>query len=252
MIRKFLVLLFVTCATATNVTNVRASHPVCYQIKDLWWSGRLAQKTRADIVGLDAICSKWDNKPDLCNIRSLRAGDQSLTPAERNAPCTMVGAHNRRCMSNPCNHFNTGDCNVQSTQGQCIWITKEMVPIFNKFYAQRGADLLPGYGCYRNPCNMPGYGRAIDECPGRSLPGYYECTWCKGSGDPELVGLGMGCQHVEPLTKSTCAYVNSPGVRKASIIQRIVNQRCQCSVDMYMCESQFREARGVFKFRYGQ
>lgn len=246
MFKICIALLFATVG-AQNTGN----HPVCYQIRDMWWDTRLALKMQSDMVSFDKICSKFDHQTTACNIRSSRANDPNLTPEERNAPCTMVGAKSRRCISNPCNHLNEGSCTVQDTQGICVWLTKEMVPIMNKYYAERGWDLIPGKGCFRNPCQLNGYGRAIDDCPKRSIPGLFNCTWCKGSGDPLLVNLGMGCQIANsPITKAECANVNSKGVPRGSIIQAISNQVCQCSVDYYMCQRVFTSSRSAFKFRY--
>ena len=237
---------------AQNVSiAAQMSHPVCYQINDLWWDTRLALKLQQANTALDVICSKFDHQTTACNLRSSRANDPNLTPEERNAPCTMVGAHSRKCVGNPCNHFNQGECTVQDTQGICVWIEKDMVPVMNKYYAQRGWDPIPGWGCYRNPCNIPGWGKAIDDCPKRSIPGLFECTWCKGSGDAILVGKGMGCQASNLLTsKATCAYVNSKGVARGSIIQSVQNSRCQCSVDFPMCNQVFTSSRSAYKFRY--
>lgn len=227
------------------------SHPVCYKILDTWWNTREAQKTRSVINTMDQDCSVFTGMPEPCNVRSSRGSISGLTPAQKNAFCTMVGAHSSRCIGNPCNHLNTGDCTIQQTQGQCMWVTKENLPKINDFYVSRGISPLPTHGCYRNPCNLPGYGKQDQECPTKSIPGILDCTWCKGSSDPLLIGKGIGCQMTIDTTTSLCAPVNNNEVMKSSIMQRIVNSRCQCSADYTMCNLLVSNSQSEFQPRYG-
>lgn len=227
-----------------------ASHPVCYKILNTWWNTREAQKTRSIINTMDQDCSVFTGTPDPCNKKTTRGGIAGLTPAQKVASCTMVGAHNSRCIGNPCNSLNTGDCSIQQTQGQCFWITKENLPKINAYYVSQGIAALPTHGCYRNPCNLPGYGKQDQECPTKSIPGVLECTWCKGGGDPLLLGEGMGCQMTIDTTQSLCAPVNSNGVPKSSVMERVVNARCQCSTDYTICDMIVSNTRSQFRPAY--
>ena len=216
----------------------KTNHPICTTIANTWFNSRIAQKIRQDITTQDTICNVFDNLPDLCNHADLRPtipppNGGSWTPEQLSARCTMVGAHSKRCLNNPCNHLNTGECNIQSTQGQCIWITKEMLPKYNAVYKAKGWNLLPGHGCYRNPCNLPGYGKAVDECKEHNSPGLFECTWCYGIGP--LKDLGIGCQLTVPTTQAQCAPVNSPEAPQSSVMVSRSNYNCQCSMRFVMC-----------------
>jgi hypothetical protein len=88
------------------------NHPVCYKILDTWFVDREQDKTRATITTMDTTCSTFDGQPLECNVKSSRS-DPSLTTAQRNALCTTVGAHDKRCLSNPCNSLNNMDCTLQ-------------------------------------------------------------------------------------------------------------------------------------------
>jgi hypothetical protein len=103
---------------------------------------------------------------------------------------------------------------------------------------------------YRNPCNLPGYGRQDVQCPTRSVPGLFECTWCTGAGDPKLLNRGVGCQMTVPTTKAGCAPVNSKAVQKSSIMQAVSNSRCQCSTSYAMCKSIVDDQRSSFTDRF--
>jgi hypothetical protein len=88
------------------------NHPVCYQILKTWFVDREQDKTRATITTMDSTCSVFDGKPLSCNVKTSRT-DPSLTTAQKDALCTTVGAHDDRCLSNPCNNLNQGDCTLQ-------------------------------------------------------------------------------------------------------------------------------------------
>jgi hypothetical protein len=88
------------------------NHAVCYEVVNSWFVSREQDKTRAQITSLDATCSVFDSQPLTCNVKSSRT-DPSLTADQKNALCTTVGAHDKRCLSNPCNNLNTGDCTLQ-------------------------------------------------------------------------------------------------------------------------------------------
>jgi hypothetical protein len=228
-----------------------ANHPVCYKVASTWWGTRLAQKTRALVTNMDTECQRWDQMPEQCNVKSSRSAySGSSTTAEMNALCSTVGAHDHRCLANPCNSLNTGDCTVQGSQGQCVWWWGKNYTEYNKFLVSQGRTPLPSHGCYRNPCNMPGYGRQQQACPLRSAPGLFTCTWCKGAGDPTLDGLGVGCQMTVPTTGASCAPVNNKAVAKPSVVMSVSNKRCQCSTDYAVCQALVDDSRSSWVNRY--
>lgn len=226
------------------------NHDVCYQIAGSWWGTREAQKTRAQITAADAVCDVWTNQPEQCNSVTARVGMTGYTIQELTMPCTTVGAHDKRCVSNPCNSYNTGSCTLQSTAGQCVWFEGEALTKYNAFLAANGETPLATHGCYRNRCNLPGLGKQTAACPGRSVPGLFECTWCTGAGDAVLDGLGVGCQMTVPTTTAICAPVNSPNVPKAAVMMNTANNRCQCDARFPFCAQQVAEQRGTWKHRY--
>ena len=75
------------------------------------------------------------------------------------------------------------------------------------------------------------------ECPLRSVKGLFQCTWCRGAGDPKLNGRGVGCQMTVAESKARCAPVNSKNVNANSIMQAIAKPSCQCSTEYAMCQS---------------
>ena len=87
-------------------------------------------------------------------------------------------------------------------------------------------------------------------CAKRSVPGLFDCTWCKGTGDKLLVGKGMGCQMTTPTTTASCAPVNSKNVKKSTIQMSVVNNRCQCTTDTSLCMQLVDASRGGFTSRY--
>mmetsp|Transcript_7708 Transcript_7708/g.15295 ORF Transcript_7708/g.15295 Transcript_7708/m.15295 type:complete len:303 (+) Transcript_7708:76-984(+) len=245
-------------------TCAQKSDPVCYELLDTWWNTREAQKGRAALSVLDEQCDTFTDFADACNDMTQRTLANTNTtiyakivadPELQTIACTMVGAHSKRCIGNPCNHYNLGNCTIQETQGQCFWYTTAMVKQVNKYYdahPEIDASKIPGHGCYRNPCNLPGEGSTIDKCPGLSTD-IFTCTYCKGPGDKCLKGRGMGCQLTTPTTSAECAYVNDNDVAKASIWERVDQQNCQCSDLFTQCNSTIYPdgtRSGAFQQRY--
>lgn len=237
--------------------------PFCLCNWNKWWSVRTADKTRTDITTLDATCAQFSDDPTLCNEKTSRSS--SMSKSDQNAACTMVGAHSKRCIANPCNHYNTGDCTLSNTGGVCVWWTTAMVNKINAYYKENNVldytgnvKQIKGHGCYRNPCNMPGYGNSPKkECNAGtgdfSVPGVYRCHWCDGEG--VLKGSGMGCQmemfngveFTSDVCDSTaeCAPVNTPSVQN-SVYYRNNNFNCQCSNDYTYCELAVSERGGEY------
>lgn len=87
-------------------------------------------------------------------------------------------------------------------------------------------------------------------CAKRTVPGLFECTWCKGGGDKLLAGKGMGCQMTTPTTTANCAPVNSKNVKKSTIQMSVVNNRCQCTTDTSLCMQIVEAQRGIFNPRF--
>jgi len=245
-------------------TAVEVNHPVCYEVLKTWWPVRIEDKTRAAINTMDTDCDVFTNNEQACNNKSQRPAvdgqGNPYTDAQKNAACTMVGAHNKRCIGNPCNSFNIGTCTIQDTAGQCVWFAKDSPEFaaYQKWRTNNGLDQVAGFGCYRNPCNQPGLDQNIktNQCAARSMPGKngWECTWCAGvlnnKNDPLLFGQGMGCQLTTPTTKAVCAPVSNSAVSKPSVMQAISNSNCQCSTDYTWCAQAVDDARSTFKSRY--
>jgi hypothetical protein len=243
-----------------TVTAAYINHPVCYEIAKTWWPSREEDKTRAVLTAMDTECSVFSNEATACNDKSQRPTSSSsgtpYTSAQMNAACTMVGAHDKRCIGNPCNSFNIGTCDLQSTGGQCRWYAKDSLEFaaYQKWRVNNGMDQVAGFGCYRNPCNQPGLDQTIkiNECAARSHPGKngWECTWCGGAKDSKLFGLGMGCQATTATTKAVCAPVSSSAVSRVSVEMAIANNNCQCSTDYTWCKKAVDDARTTFIPRY--
>ncbi len=89
------------------------NHGVCYTLAATWWGTREAEKTRTLVNTMDNDCQAWDQQPDLCNKKTARVGLTGYTQAQMDASCSTVGAHDHRCLANPCNSLNTGDCSLQ-------------------------------------------------------------------------------------------------------------------------------------------
>ncbi|CAK9102334.1 Uncharacterized protein SCF082_LOCUS47835, partial [Durusdinium trenchii] len=237
-----------------NKKKKRKNSPICYEIVDSWWSNREAEKTRSTVTQMDDDCKVFSGDAEACNNKKSRGAYQgTASQSQLDAVCTMVGAHNKRCLGNPCNHLNTGDCSIQATGGQCVWYTSDDVNTINKYFKDNGIDnSIPGHGCYRNPCNQPGFGKLTDkECKSHAN-GLYECTWCKGAGDRKLKGKGVGCQIVDSSTTTgLCAPVNSNAVTKSTIYQAKQAHDCQCSNDYAICEEIITGNRGpLFEPRF--
>mmetsp|Transcript_15479 Transcript_15479/g.25319 ORF Transcript_15479/g.25319 Transcript_15479/m.25319 type:complete len:283 (+) Transcript_15479:56-904(+) len=230
----------------------KKNHPVCHEIVGSggWWDQRVVQMDPdRDVVPSDQKCMAFNNNREKCLYKSAREdGD------DKDVACTLVGAHSGQCVGNPCNSYNMGNCTIQQTAGQCVWLTDENLAIVNAQYASIGRATLTGHGCYRNMCNIPGLGRSTRETcfqnsiplPGKVMTSdinqstddfLFKCTYCAGAGDTLLKGKGVGCQidHLE--TDSKCAYVNSRGIPKSSIFRRKANHKCQCSDEYSNCKS---------------
>jgi hypothetical protein len=188
---------------------------------------------------MDTLCEAWNNSPSECNDRSQRKIREGVTQAHLDAFCTNLGAHSPDvCQGNPCNSLNSKHCTLQDTQGRCQWFELDMISTTNAHRESQGLPLMPTTrGCYRNPCNQPGYGKLSDAtCAAKGVPGLFTCTWCKGgSSDPKLNGKGMGCQQVVPTSTAACAPVNSVSIDSQSIFQLKAADRCQCSIDYPIC-----------------
>ncbi len=108
---------------AKTVAPPRAKKPknndVCYTVAATWWSTREAEKTRALVNNMDTDCQAWDQQPEFCNKKSARVGLTGYTQAQMDATCSTVGAHDHRCLGNPCNSLNTGDCSLQVSRSWC-------------------------------------------------------------------------------------------------------------------------------------
>jgi hypothetical protein len=103
------------------------NNDVCYTLAATWWGTREAEKTRSLVNAMDNDCQAWDQQPDLCNKKTARVGLTGYTQAQTDASCSTVGAHDHRCLANPCNSLNTGDCSLQVSflslargQGTCM------------------------------------------------------------------------------------------------------------------------------------
>ncbi len=61
-------------------------------------------------------------------------------------------------------------------------ISKTNAPRKSQDRKSQGLPEMPTTrGCYRNPCNQPGYGKLSDAtCAAKGVPGLFTCTWCKG------------------------------------------------------------------------
>lgn len=247
-------MIFAARDLADQARGARAAknHEVCYQIAGSWWGNRLAEKTRAQITAADAVCDVWSGRPAFCNSVAARATTSGYTTEQLTMPCTTVGAHDKRCIANPCNSYNTGSCTLQATAGQCVWFDGEALAKYNSHLSSIGQQPLKSHGCFRNPCSAPltGMGRQIAACPGYSVPGLIQCIWCVGGGDAVLEGLGVGCQMTTPTTDAACAPVNSQGVPKQSVMMSTANNRCQCDSRYPFCAAQVAQERGAWKHRY--
>lgn len=223
---------------------------VCYTIVSDWWNTRESQKTRVDVEASDLTCQTWSGQPSYCNNVAARVALSGYTPAQLATPCTTVGAHDLRCLANPCNSFNAGACTLQETAGQCVWFKGAALVEYNAFLVANGEVPLASHGCFRNRCNLPGLGKQKAACAARSVPGVFTCTWCTGAGDAVLDGLGVGCQMTVSRTTAACAPVNSAGVPKQAVMMNVNNNRCQCDLRFPFCSMLVEQQRSTWKHRY--
>jgi hypothetical protein len=237
-------------AAVAETAQQKQQQQVCYDIVADWWGTRESQKTRADVAASDLACKTWSGQPAYCNSVAARVSLSGYTPAQLTTACTTVGAHDLRCLANPCNSFNAGSCTLQGTAGQCVWFEGAALRDYNAFLVANGEVPLATHGCFRNRCNLPGLGKQKAACPARSVPGVFTCTWCTGSGDAVLDGLGVGCQMTVLRTTAKCAPVNSNGVPKQSVMMNINNNRCQCDVRFPFCKTLVDQERSAWKRRY--
>ncbi len=85
--------------------------PICYQILETtWWKERKALDPTVANGPMDQACSVWNQDKfgtrDYCNQRETRQTDlvdkrSAFTSAQWNAACTVRGAHDHSCISNP-------------------------------------------------------------------------------------------------------------------------------------------------------
>jgi hypothetical protein len=212
------------------------NHEVCKQILEDWWPERKAQLGN-DVTDLDQQCATYSDDFEACNSVSNREAYSGKVPsATLNAACTTQGHHDKTCISNLCNSYNNGLCNLQNTGGQCNWLTADQVKTANKFL---GYQHYAGYGCYRNPCNQPGAGKLSQSTCAAKTNGLLSCTWCSN------IGGGMGCQATTPTTGASCATVKaSSAVPVSSIWQLVGKKGCQCSDVYRACSAAVSESRG--------
>jgi len=260
---KFGAVILAGLAAAINGESLRAAvqaglelekpkiDKVCYDILNSWWPVRKAEKdAQHDSTALDKKCAYFNGQPDLCNKKSTRAS--AGVPAEyQDLACTMIGAHNHTCVSNKCNSMNTGDCTLQDTAGECVWYTAQQVKETNAFWKANGSDeRLASHGCYRNPCNRPGYGKITKETCASFSTDRFKCTWCTGYG--RFKHEGMGCQiRKHAKTTAECAFVNKfPPNERSLIVQSVTNRTCQCNKAYSLCADLVDSRAGAFVNTY--
>ena len=122
-IKFFTILIGVTGAKYTN-------HQSCYDILDNWWYNRVDRISRGHENIWDKVCEYFNGDRNACIHKGIARIDYfnngDITADEMNkVPCVMLGAHSDHCVSNPCNHYNTGHCTIQETAGLCNWYTKK-------------------------------------------------------------------------------------------------------------------------------
>lgn len=96
-----------------EVAELATAQPaICYEILEQpWWKERKQLNPSVANGPSDVACSRWNqanfgNDRDLCNQKETRQEelkDQrlSFTAAQWNAACTVRGAHDHSCISNP-------------------------------------------------------------------------------------------------------------------------------------------------------
>lgn len=240
--------------------------PICYQILDTWWDRRVTLNEYAKVNQNDEYCHSFSGHgetfTDVCNNRrtdermqfvadnNLEKKYPELTPKEwSDLQCTMIGTghgpnNGRRCVAAYCSQQNDGKCTLEETGGQCVWWTKSDIKKINKFKkGTPGYIPLQTHGCYRNPCNMPGYGQADEECPTRGN-GIFKCTWCYGQNDSLLKNKGMGCQaqnklNYPPASTDNFAPINNKVVPDSTIMSVVMNNNRPSKNKMCSTQSRF-------------
>lgn len=213
-----------------NHQQLVSNEPICNDILKSWWKGREAYvnavNNNNDLGSQGTYCAQFSGNATLCEDPKARNNSQIA--------CVIEAAGSQKCVGNPCNQYNSGNCTLQATGGLCVWYTQDDINTINK-NASKDKQINTGHGCYRNPCNGPGNlndGNAEQNCYNTTLRGnaLYSCTYCKGN--------EMGCQIANALnTTATCAQVNrnGNGVSKSSIWEHHGNTNCQCSVGSAFC-----------------
>jgi hypothetical protein len=242
-------------ASATNLresvqSELQANDPVCMQIYEAWWPLRQEQKKKAfDSTTLDGLCASFNNDADACNKVNARPAN---TPSEKkDIRCQMIGAHNKTCIGVPCFDLNTGDCTLQATAGECVWLTNANVKAENAFFKKNNDPRkYAGHGCYRNPCNAPGYGKLSASTCENFSTSQYKCTWCKGKG--VLRGEGMGCQIKNKIsTTAECAPINNYSPEdKQYIMEEKSNKNCQANTRFNLANEIVNQRSGQFVNRF--
>ena len=238
-----------------SVQNSLSLTGYCQDILNTWWDERttaIATMTTSVDSPTNTVCNMFNGNWDACthaNSDARKAAVQAnavgisstgLTTAQADdARCAMLGAHSTVCTQNNCNNLNEGSCTLQATGGLCIWFPKSV----------QGIEGVPGYGCWRNPCNL---GNAPNNnptgCGEASVPGInLQCIWCKGGGH------GMGCQAVlNNSTSSTaqCAPINSGIPARSSIFEQKSNVNCQCTTENNFCSEIINSRSSEFVRRF--
>ena len=88
-----------------------ATPPICHEIlKTTWWQARRVLKPDIAFQPTDQACSIWSQDRfgtrDVCNQRDTRQEEEAhnraaYTTEQWNAACTVRGAHDHTCISNP-------------------------------------------------------------------------------------------------------------------------------------------------------
>lgn len=199
------------------ILTLAKTHPSCFQILQTWWKERIDHPFPQSIW--DITCKKFNNDRQACvyKKRDYYFKKGIINEYERDSvSCLILGAHSKKCISNPCSHYNIGKCTIQQTGGLCNWFTKKEAKKYNL-----------QYGCHTNPCHIGGLGKTSSKnCIERGIPGFINCTYCSGK---KLKGKGMGCQRTDVTTSSQCAPVNSGIPPKNTIYRHISKKNCQCT-----------------------
>ncbi len=96
---------------ALAAVEVYPTPPICYEILETtWWKDRKALNPDAANNQADQACSIWSQDRfgtrDVCNQRDTRQEEEApnrgdYTTEQWNAACTVRGAHDHTCISNP-------------------------------------------------------------------------------------------------------------------------------------------------------